>query len=71
MKILVAGNGKVGETLTKELADEGHDLILIDRDAAILEATAGKYDVMTLQGNCASMETHVAGLDAVCVQPFG
>ena len=57
MKILVAGNGKVGETLTKELADEGHDLILIDRDAAILEATAGKYDVMTLQGNCASMET--------------
>ena len=57
MKILVAGNGKVGETLTKELADEGHDLILIDRDAAVLEATAGKYDVMTLQGNCASMET--------------
>ena len=23
MKILIAGNGKVGETLTKELADEG------------------------------------------------
>lgn len=57
MKILVAGDGKVGETLAKELADEGHDLILIDLDAAALEATAGKYDVMTLQGNCASMET--------------
>ena len=63
MKILVAGNGKVGETLTKELADEGHDLTLIDRDAAVLEATAGKYDVMTLRGNCASMETlHDAGV---------
>ena len=57
MKILIAGDGKVGETLAKELADEGHDLILIDLDAAALEATAGKYDVMTLQGNCASMET--------------
>ena len=57
MKILIAGNGKVGETLTKELADEGHDVILIDRDATVLEATAGKYDVMTLRGNCASMET--------------
>ena len=48
MKILVAGNGKVGETLTKELADEGHDLILIDRDAAVLEATA--YIYVTLFG---------------------
>ena len=57
MRILVAGDGKVGETLAKELADEGHDLVLIDRDPAVLEATAGKYDVMTLQGNCASMET--------------
>ena len=57
MRILVAGDGKVGETLAKELADEGHDLILIDRDPAVLETTAGKYDVMTLQGNCASMET--------------
>ena len=57
MKILIAGNGKVGETLTKELADEGHDVILIDRDAAVLEVTAGKYDVMTLRGNCASMDT--------------
>ena len=57
MKILIAGDGKVGETLAKELADEGHDLILIDRDATVLEATAGKYDVMTLRGNCASMDT--------------
>lgn len=57
MKILIAGDGKVGAWLTRQLANEGHDITLIDSDAAILETTIAQYDVMSIVGNCASMET--------------
>lgn len=57
MKILIAGDGKVGAWLTRQLANEGHDITLIDSDAAILENTVAQYDVMSIVGNCASMET--------------
>lgn len=53
MKILIAGNGKVGSTLARQLSAEGHDLTLIDSDPAALEAGMQQYDVMTLCGNCA------------------
>ena len=57
MKILIAGDGKVGAWLTRQLANEGHDITLIDSDAAILENTLAQYAVMSIAGNCASMET--------------
>ncbi len=57
MKILIAGIGKVGETLAAELSAEGYDLTLIDIDAAVLEQVNERYDVMTCAGNCASMKT--------------
>lgn len=55
MKIIIAGDGKVGSTLTKELAAEGHDITLIDAKASVLEMSEERYDVMVVQGNCASM----------------
>lgn len=51
MKIIVAGDGKVGSMLTKQLSGEGHDLTLIDNDPAALEATIEHYDVMSIEGN--------------------
>ena len=57
MKIIIAGDGKVGAWLTRQLANEGHDITLIDSDAAILENTIAQYDVLSILGNCASMET--------------
>ena len=56
MKIIIAGGGKVGQTLARQLATEGHDLTLIDRDLMVLEATQERYDAMVVAGNCASME---------------
>lgn len=55
MKIIIAGDGKVGSTLTRELAAEGHDITLIDAKAKVLELSEERYDVMVVQGNCASM----------------
>ena len=55
MKILVAGNGKVGATLVRQLSAEGHDLTIIDSNPKVLESSVEQYDVMAVQGNCASM----------------
>ena len=56
MKILIAGCGKVGQTLAQELSEEGHDLTLIDMDSRVLEIGMERYDVIAVQGNCASMQ---------------
>ena len=57
MKIIIAGGGKVGATLTRQLSAEGYDLTLIDTNTTVLERTMNAYDVMAVQGNCATMAT--------------
>ena len=54
MRILIAGAGKVGMALTKELSEEGHDITIIDQRGWVLEDAMEKYDVITLEGNAAS-----------------
>lgn len=56
MKILIAGDGKVGLALTRKLSAEGHDITLIDSDREVLESSMDRYDVMAVNGNCVSME---------------
>ena len=64
MRIIIAGDGKVGHMLTRHLSGEGHDLTLIDNDPSALETTVERYDVMSVVGNCGSMETlRSAGVD--------
>ena len=55
MDIIIAGSGKVGITLARRLAAEGHNLTLIDSNQHTLEEVCERYDVMGVQGNCASM----------------
>ena len=55
MKIIIAGDGKVGLSLTQKLSAEGHDLTLIDSKQKVLDSSVERYDVMGVQGNCASM----------------
>lgn len=57
MNIIIAGNGKVGSTLTRLLSAEGHDVTLIDINSHVLEESLEQYDVMAISGNCASMNT--------------
>lgn len=46
----------MGVTLTRQLSAEGDDITLIDSNIEVLESSEGRYDVMIVQGNCASME---------------
>lgn len=54
----------MGMTLTRQLSAEGHDLTLIDSNYNVLFAGMDKYDIMTVQGNCAS----AAVLEAAGIQ---
>ena len=55
MNILIAGNGKVGSLLARQLSSEGHNITVIDSNAKLLQATVERYDVIGVHGNCASM----------------
>ena len=57
MKIIIAGSGKVGVTLARELCEEGHDLTMIDMDRELVSTIQEELDVMGVAGNCASMPT--------------
>ena len=55
MKIIIAGDGKVGATLTRQFTAEDHDVTIIDSDSGVLDSTVERYDLISVQGNCASM----------------
>ncbi len=56
MNIIIAGDGKVGSTLTRQLSSEGYNVTVIDSNPRVLEASVERYDVIAVHGNCASME---------------
>ena len=47
MKIIIAGDGKVGATLTRQLTSEGYDVTIIDSKASPLESSVERYDVIS------------------------
>ena len=55
MRIIIAGDGKVGATLTRQFTAEDHDVTVIDSNSSILDSSVERYDVISVQGNCASM----------------
>ncbi len=54
MNIIIAGAGKVGKVLVRQLTAEGHDLTIIDQNSGVLESLVVKHDAIGVQGNCAS-----------------
>ena len=56
MNIIIAGGGKIGQTLIRKLSAEGHALTLIDLRQQVLESTVERYDIIASAGNCASKE---------------
>ena len=51
MNIIIAGCGKVGSTLLRKLAAEGHDLTLIDLKKATLESALLTFRVTPMATN--------------------
>ena len=56
MKIIVLGAGKVGKTLIKHMANEDHDIIVVDQNATKVEEVVNQYDVIGVVGNGGSYD---------------
>ena len=57
MRVLVIGDGKVGHTLVESLAQEGHDVVIVDSNDEVLERTQDTLDVLCIRGNGANAQT--------------
>ena len=64
MRIIIVGAGTVGTVICTRLAQEDHNITLIDHDLAVVTEMSNKFDVIGVQGNGASVSTlRKAGAD--------
>ncbi|MGN0497947.1 MAG: Trk system potassium transporter TrkA [Acutalibacteraceae bacterium] len=56
MKIIIVGCGKIGSTIARELNDEGHQIVVIDKNPHAVENLTNSIDLMGIEGNGASFE---------------
>lgn len=56
MKIIVIGGGKVGTVLCEQLVNEGHNVVLVDQSADVVETVLNTVDVNAIVGNGVSAE---------------
>ncbi len=56
MKIVLIGNGAVGEELVSIICSEGHNVTVIDDDIETVNTVVNRYDVFGVVGNGASVE---------------
>ena len=57
MQILVVGDGKVGHYIAAHLAQENHDVVMIDSNEEKLQKTEDSLDIMCIKGNGANAQT--------------
>ena len=51
MKIIVIGCGKIGCTIIESLLAEGHEIVAMDNDPAVINDITNIYDVMAICGS--------------------
>ena len=51
MRIIIVGCGKVGFTIAQSLANEKHDIILVDKSQEVLDNVMSNVDCMSIVGN--------------------
>ena len=52
MKLIIVGVGNVGETLVKNLEEEGHDVTVVDFNLEVVNEKVNKFDVQGFVGGC-------------------
>ena len=56
MHVIVVGQGKLGTTITKQLSNEGHDIVIVDTNNSVVTNVVDTYDVMGICGSGATIE---------------
>ncbi len=57
MKIFIVGGGEIGRALAVQLARDGYELTVIDREESVVNSIGNTVDVISYQGNGASYGT--------------
>ena len=64
MYIIIAGGGAIGKGLTKKLANQKHEVVVIDQNSEVCEDIYARYGAITINGNSTDVETlEGAGID--------
>ncbi len=56
MKIIIAGAGKVGQSVAALLDQEGHDITIIDKDPETIQTLSNELDVICVEGSATNPE---------------
>lgn len=57
VKVYIIGSGLVGRTLARQLANDGCEITIVDKDMSVLEEIGNTLDAIGFQGNGASYKT--------------
>lgn len=66
MRIVIVGAGKVGTILCRDLHEEGHDLVVIDTDANLVQAMMDWMDIAGVIGSGTNYDTLIEAGVADC-----
>lgn len=74
MNVIIVGAGKVGSYLTSKLSDEGHNILVIEKNKDVLERLLASNDVMGILGDGRDLavldEANVGECDAFIAMTF-
>lgn len=74
MNVIIVGAGKVGSYLTSKLSDEGHNILVIEKNKDVLERLLAQNDVMGILGDGRDLavldEANVDECDAFIAMTF-
>lgn len=64
MRVIIVGCGKIGITILEDLVNEGHEVVAVDSDPAVITEVTNVYDVIGVCGNGVDYEPLLeAGVD--------
>jgi trk system potassium uptake protein len=66
IRIAVAGAGKVGRFVSRDLKDRGHEIVLIEQDAEKVQALQKELDVHWIVGDACELHTLDAAVLSSC-----
>ena len=56
MEIVIVGGGKLGSALCQDLANEGHEIVVIDQNQDKIDSLIENIDISGVQGNGSTIE---------------
>lgn len=64
MYVIIIGGGRIGKHLAKILINEGHDIVVVDKDGDVCHEIAKELDALTVRGDATRPEVmEDAGID--------